>query len=147
MAFKRCIVCGNPFDARRNAKTCSPAHSKQRVKSTPRDWKYDRTQQNKPRARTCVVCGKIFNTTTATKTCSPEHRLEHLSEVRRAAVRRYQKSAKAQETRRRYEQTPEQREHRRQYHQSNLYREARRRYEQSEKGQQTLCRRSKKSEA
>jgi len=144
MAFKRCVVCGNLFDARRNAKTCSPEHSRQRVKATPRDWKHDRSQQNKPRARTCVVCGKTFYTTTATKTCSPEHREEHLRQVRRAAVRRYQASAKAQETRCRYEQSQERREYRQEYYQSNLYREARRRYEQSEKGQETLRGRSKK---
>ena len=124
MAFKRCVVCGNLFDARRNAKTCSPEHSRQRVKATPRDWKHDRSQQNKPRARTCVVCGKTFYTTTGTKTCSPEHREEHLRQVRRAAVRRYQTSAKAQETRRRYEHSPERREYRQEYYQSNLYREA-----------------------
>ena len=138
MAFKRCIVCGNVFDARRNAKTCSPEHSRQRMKATPRDWKRDRSRQNKPRAKNCAVCGKIFYTTSNTKTCSPEHRREHLSQVRRSAVRRYQKSAKAQETRRRYEQSPERREYRREYHQSNLYREARRRYEHSKKGQETL---------
>ena len=145
MAFKYCIACGNLFDARRNAKTCSPEHSRQRLKAIPRDWKHDRSQQNKPRAKNCVVCGKLFHTTTGTKTCSPEHRQEHLRQVRRAAVRRYRKSAKAHETRLRYEQSPEHREYRRAYHQSDLYREARRRYELSEKGQETLGRRSKKT--
>ena len=143
MAFKRCVVCGNLFDARRNAKTCSPEHSRQRVKATPRDWKHDRSQQNKPRARTCVVCGKTFYTTTGTKTCSPEHREEHLRQARRAGSCE-SNICKSAKTRRRYEQSPERREYRQEYYQSNLYREARRRYKQSEKGQETLRGRSKK---
>ena len=141
MARKSCVVCGQLFDARGNAKTCSPEHSKQRQKSTPRDWKRDRRQQNKPRARQCVVCGQLFYTTTGTKTCSPEHRQEHLRQLRRAAVQRYQKSAEGQQTRWRYDQSPEYREYRRRYYKSEKYREARRRYEQSKKGREMRHRR------
>jgi hypothetical protein len=92
------------------------------------------------------VCGQIFFTTTGTKTCSPEHQQEQLRQVRRAAVRRYQKSGKGQQTRDRYEQCPEHREYRRRYYKSEKYREARRRYEQSEKGRETRLRRKRQRE-
>jgi hypothetical protein len=90
------------------------------------------------------VCGTLFYCNTGTKTCSSEHWREHLREVRRVALRRYQKSAKGQQTRRHYELSPKYRESRRRYYQSPEYREARRRYEQSEKGQETRRRRKLK---
>ena len=140
MPRKSCVICGQFFEARGNAKTCSPEHSKAREKTRPRR---ERAQRSKARARQCVVCGKTFYTTTGTKTCSPEHWQEHLRAVRRAAVRRYQQSKKGQQARLRYEQSEKRRQTRQHYHQSELYREAKRRYEQSEKGQETRRCRSK----
>ncbi len=140
MARKLCVICGQCFEARGNAKACSPEHSKAREKARPRR---ERAQPNKAWARQCVVCDKTFYTTTGTKTCSPEHWREHLRAVRRAAVRRYQQSEKGQQARLRYEQSEKRRQTRQHYHQSEQYREARLRYEQSEKGQELRLRRSK----
>ena len=120
MARKSCVICGQFFEARGNAKTCSPEHSKAERK---RDLVVNARNETNRGPDSASSAARLFIRLLVRKPAPTEHWQEHLRAVRRAAVRRYQQSKEGQQARLRYEQSEKRRQTRRNYHQSELYRE------------------------